>query len=538
MTPVSRPRTPRTLTALLFWALLNGCGGQSLPAEERFDPGKTDAATLAVLIGNGTVSAVEVTRAYLDRIERLNRQGPMLGAVLEVNPQALADAAKLDGILESSGPVGPLHGVPVLIKGNIDVQGLVTAAGSLALAGHRPDADAHLIARLRQAGAVILGTANLSEWANFRDKRSTSGWSSLGGQTRNPHVLDRNPCGSSSGSAVAVAAGLAPLAVGTETNGSIICPAAVNGVVGIKPTVGVVSRSGIIPISHTQDTAGPMATTVRSAAILLAAMAGEDPADPATRKTGPGAAAFLPDPDLHGLEGRRIGVLGAYKGAGNWQEVRAVLQQAVGKLAVLGAALIEPIEYAPTPEARRAGYRILLREFKAGLNGYLATHAVPPDRSTLAGLIAFNRENAARVMPYFGQSIFEEAQASSGLDDPEYAADLALAQEGMRADITRIFAEHDLDALLMLANGPAWKTDQVNGDSSSTFTSTAHLAAIPGFPNVVLPAGNVRGLPIAVSLLGLPWTDATLIQIAAQLEAQLEGPGAPRFVATLETDQP
>jgi amidase len=479
----------------------------------------------------GTVSAVAVTTAFLDRIDAFNTRGPGLRAVLEVNPAALDDAAVLDELLSRSGPVGPLHGLPVLIKGNIDVAELNNSAGSLALADHRPDRDAHLVDAIRKAGAVILGTANLSEWANFRDAVSSSGWSSLGGQVKNPHVLDRNPCGSSSGSAVAVAAGLTPLAVGTETHGSIVCPAAVNGVVGIKPTVGLVSRTGIIPISHTQDTAGPMAGTVTGAALLLQAMIDFDPADSGARKAP--EASLLPDPAITSLDGRRIGILRTYRGAGTRPQVEAIYQEAAERLQVLGAQLVDPIEYTPLPAMFGASYRIMLREFKAGLNGYLHGHDLPDAPNSLADLIAFNQENAERVMPIFGQSIFLEAQAMTGLDDPEYATDVESSQITLRADVEKLFASHSLDALFFPVNGPAWKTDWINGDHSS-FGGTAYLAALTGFPSIVLPAGTVDGLPIAVGFSGLSLSEADLIQMAYALESALPPRPEPAFLTSLE----
>ena len=482
-------------------------------------------------LGAGAVSAVAVTAAFLDRIDAFNTQGPELRAVLEVNPAALDDAAVLDELLTRSEPVGPLHGLPVLIKGNIDVAGLNNSAGSLALADHRPGRDAHLVDAIRKAGAVILGTANLSEWANFRDADSSSGWSSLGGQVKNPHVLDRNPCGSSSGSAVAVAAGLTSLAIGTETHGSIVCPAAINGVVGIKPTVGLVSRTGIIPISHTQDTAGPLARSVSGAALLLQAMIDFDPADSGARAAA--ESPLLPDPAITNLEGRRIGILRTYRGAGTRPRIEAIYQDAVERLQVLGAQLVDPIEYEPVPAMFGASYRIMLREFKAGLNGYLSGHGLTDSRNTLADLIVFNQENPERVMPIFGQSIFLEAEAMTGLDDPEYQMDIELSQTALRADIEDLFANHDLDAVFFPVNGPAWKTDWINGDHSN-FGGTAYLAALTGYPSIVLPAGSVDGLPIAVGFTGLPLSEADLIQMAYALESALPPRPEPAFLPSLE----
>jgi amidase len=394
------------------------------------------------------------------------------------------------------------------------------------------EADAFLVARLREAGAVILGTANLSEWANFRDDVSSSGWSSHGGQTRNPHVLDRNPCGSSSGSAVAVAARMAPLAVGTETNGSIVCPANANGVVGIKPTVGLVSRRGIVPISHTQDTAGPLARTVTDAALLLEALVRLDREDSAGR--GSSQPAYRPDPNQTRLDGTRIGVLRTYSGAGERPQLDAIYEGAIEQLEALGATLIDPIEYGPAPEFRAASYRILLREFKAGLNDYLAGRPLPADRDSLTDLIALNASRSDELMPLFGQSIFLEAEAISGLDDPEYAADLESVQVALRADLRGIFETHRLDALFMPGNSPAWKTDWVNGDHFS-YGGTAYLAAISGYPSIVLPAGEVSHLPVGVGFTGLPDSEARLIQMAYALEQALPPGPEPQFIPSLES---
>ena len=364
-TPTETPTATSTETAT----------AETTPADTTSGDSITDmsAVALAAAIRDGELSAREVTQAHLDRIAALNQQGPELRAVLAVNPAALAEADALDARLAEAGPAGPLHGVPVLIKGNIDINGMVSSAGSLALVdGVMPvNRDAFIVGQLRAAGAVILGTANLSEWANFRDQKSSSGWSSQGGQTRNPHVLDRNPCGSSSGSAAAVAARLAPLAIGTETNGSVVCPASANGVVGIKPTVGLVSRSGIIPISSTQDTAGPMGRSVADAALLLEVIAGFDDQDAASIQAE-NDSTFQPDPEVTRLDGRRIGVLRSYGGAGERPRLDALYQRTVALLPTLGATVVDPIEYEPSQELRGAAYRILLREFKATLNAYLA----------------------------------------------------------------------------------------------------------------------------------------------------------------------
>lgn len=539
-------RAPFLLAPFLLTIVISGCGDRAPAALDvatsTDSPGISDsdavitrmsAQALSAALARGELSARAVTQAFLQRIDALNHQGPALRAVLEINPAVLDEAHALDRQFSESGPIGPLHGVPVLIKGNIDIAGLISSAGSLALAdGVAPaETDAFLVSRLREAGAVILGTANLSEWANFRDQKSSSGWSSLGGQTRNPHVLDRNPCGSSSGSAVAVAAGMAPLAVGTETNGSVVCPASANGVVGIKPTLGLVSRRGIIPISSTQDTAGPMGRTVTDAAMLLEAMVKFDPKDPAALRAD--GAAFRPDPEMTRLDGMRIGVLRTYSGAGERPRLDEIYQQAINQAAGLGAILVDPIEYQPPPESRAAAYRILLREFKATLNDYLAARALPADRNSLADLIAYNESHAEQVMPIFAQSIFVEAEALSGLEDPEYAEDIANVQIRLRAELSALFDSRQLDALLLPGNAPAWKTDWVNGDHF-TYGGTAYLAAISGYPSIVLPAGSVSQLPVAVGLMGRPQTEPSLIQIAYALEQSLPATLEPQFLPSLE----
>jgi len=490
------------------------------------------ATELRQRLASGEVSAVAVTRAFLDRIATLDESGPGLNAVIELNPEAEAIAASLDGFLEVHGPKGPLHGIPVLLKANIDTgDRMATHAGSLALAEHHAPRDAHLVARLRNAGAVILGKANLSEWANFRSSHSSSGWSSVGGQTRNPHVLDRNPCGSSSGSGVAAAARLAPLTVGTETDGSIICPAGINGIVGIKPTVGTVSRSGIIPISQTQDTAGPMARTVADAALLLDAMVGYDPEDAGSRRY-PGDPDLAPEPTQTRLEGLRIGVFRNYYGAGDYPAIDEIFDAAVARIQALGATPVDPVEFKPAGEIFDAEYQVMLYEFKAGLNAYLASHPVPEDRDSLAELIAWNRAQAATVMPHFGQEIFLDAEAKGSLEDEAYRQALADGPERMRELLGQVLEEHDLDALITAANSFAWKTDWVAGDRFMVGSSS--LAAMSGFPSITVPAGDVRGLPVGVAFVGAPFAEPLLIRIGYAFEQAAGARREPEYLPTIE----
>lgn len=519
-------------TARLLLACLICLPAWYAPAQPA-DLTRLSAMALKQRLAAGEISAANVTRAFLARIAVVDEAGPTLNAMVETNPDALAIAAALDERFAENGPVGPLHGLPVVLKANIDTgDGMATHSGSLALAEHRAPEDAHLVARLREAGAVILGKANLSEWANFRDDNSVSGWSSVGGQTRNPHVLDRNPCGSSSGSAVVVAARLAPLAVGTETDGSVICPSTTNGIVGIKPTVGTVSRHGIIPISSTQDTAGPMARSVADAALLLGVMVDHDPKDAGARLHPDAGQSLLPERGVFDLEGLRIGVNRAYYGAGRFPAVEAVYEQAQATLRDLGVTLVDDIEPALPDALFEAELEVMLYEFKAGLNAYLASHPVPEDRNTLAKLIVWNQDHAERVMPIFGQSLFLQAAAKGGLDEPAYRQALADGPQRMAELLQTLLADHELDALLTPAGSFAWKTDWVAGDRFMVGSSS--LAAMSGFPSVTVPAGDVSGLPVGVAFVGEPLSERRLLRIAAAFEQAAAARLEPAFVPSLE----
>ncbi|HUF73280.1 MAG TPA: amidase [Gammaproteobacteria bacterium] len=497
---------------LAVWLLAAACAPREaeVPIEER------TIAELQALMADGRLTARALAEHYLDRIERLDRQGPALGSIIEQNDDALAIADALDRERREQGARGPLHGIPVVLKANIDTaDGMSTTAGSLALEGHRPAEDAHLVSRLRAAGALILAKTNLSEWAYFRSSRATSGWSSVGGQTRNPYDPVRNPCGSSSGSAVAVSANLAVVAVGTETSGSIVCPAGVNGIVGIKPTLGLVSRSGIIPIAHSQDTAGPMARTVEDAAILLTAMAGPDPDDPITADAPP-VADYAADLGRATLAGKRIGVWRTYLGSEEEVEVRAILDSGIEAMRQRGALIVDPagIDAARLREATLASYVVMNYEFKADLELYLDRSEAPIE--TLADVIAFNTANADRVMPYFGQDLMEAAQARGPLSDPEYLDALELSKRVSRVLLRTAIDEHGLDAIVAPTNGPAWITDLENGDDFNL--SSASLAATAGFPSITVPGGFVDGLPIGLSFIGDEWEDKALIEIAHAFE--------------------
>ena len=482
---------------------------------DQIDYREYDIDTLQSLMQQGELSSRQLTQYYLDRIDAIDRQGPKLNSIIEVNPQALEIAAALDAERQATGSRGPMHGIPVVLKANIDTGDLMqTTAGSLAMKGHRPAADAFMVARLRAAGAVILGKANLSEWANFRSTQSSSGWSSIGGQTRNPYDLLRNPCGSSSGSAVSVAASLTSVAVGTETNGSIVCPASVNGIVGIKPTLGLVSRSGIIPIAHSQDTAGPMARTVKDAAILLTAMIGADAADPLADRYPDLSPDFAANLSTEALNGARIGVFRGHSGAGADARVDQIVADTIATLESLGAEIVDPVEI--DTEGMSDAQRVVLHyEFKAGLNKYLQNSGAPV--KSMAAIIEFNEAHAERVMPFFGQERMLAAQSKGPLSDVEYLAALAASKRIAQTGINNALDEHKLDALIAPTRGPAWMTDNVSGDHTSGISSSS-LAAISGYASITLPAGDVLGLPIGISFIGAEFDDAKLIQFAFALE--------------------
>ena len=466
------------------------------------------------------------TRAALGRIAQLN---PRLNAVIAVDPTALDQARALD----RSGAAGPLAGMPILIKDNIETAGpLPTTAGSLALIGNVTGRDAPLVARLRAAGAVIVGKANLSEWANIRSSDSISGWSAVGGQVRNAHALDRNPCGSSSGSAVAVAAGMVPAAIGTETDGSIICPAAVNGVVGFKPTLGFVSRTHVVPISHSQDTPGPMTRTVRDAALVMNAMAGSDPADSATTEADARRTDFTARLSPDALRGVRIGVLRFSAGFGT----NAVFDEALAALRAQGAELVDITEFPAQQrqDVSRNEFTVLLTELKHDMNAYLAT--LPPSvrTRTLADLIAFNREHADAEMALFGQDLFEQAEATQGLtEDYRRARETSLRMAGAEG-IDRLLRQHQVVALVAPSRPAAWIIDSVHGDVSPGGGIAGTLAAVAGYPHLTVPMGQVRGLPLGLSFIGPKWSDALILSLGYAYEQASQKRIEPRFLDSIE----
>ncbi|HVP89992.1 MAG TPA: amidase [Terriglobales bacterium] len=490
-------------------------------------------AELQEMMASGAATSEGLVSLYLKRIDEIDRGGPGLNSVIQTNPDALAIARGLDRERREKGPRGPLHGVPVVIKDNIDTaDGMETTAGSLALLGSKPARDAFVAGRLRAAGAVIIAKTNLSEWANFRSSRSTSGWSGRGGQTRNPYALDRNPSGSSSGTAAAVSANLAAAGVGTETDGSIVSPSSCCGLVGIKPTVGLVSRSGIVPIAHSQDTAGPMARTVADAATLLGAMTGVDPADAATaasRDRGLSDYREFLKPD--GLRLARIGVLRA-KAFGFGPKLDPILAGVVEALKRAGAEVVDPVELPNLGQTDGPEFEVLLYEFKADLAAYLASRSGAAIRS-LDELIAFDLKNADREMPFFGQETVEAAAKKGPLTDKAYRDARAKDRELMgRKGIDAALDKHKLDALVVLTNGPAHLTDLVNGDSFSGSSSSP--AAVAGYPSITLPAGAVYGLPVGISFIGRAWSEPILIRLAYGLERALQARRPPRLLPTAE----
>ncbi len=482
----------------------------------------------------GRWTSRRLTELYLQRIADMDAQGPELRAMLETNPDALEIADRLDAERKAGRVRGPLHGVPVVVKDNIDTADrMTTTAGSLALEGSVAPKDSGVAARLRAAGAILLGKANLSEWANFRSSWSSSGWSGRGGQCRNPYVLDRSPCGSSSGTGAGIAASYAAVGVGTETDGSVTCPSAACSLAGLKPTVGLVSRAGIIPISHSQDTAGPMARSVSDLAVLLSVMAGVDPRDTATAAARGHVAddytTFL-DPD--GLKGARIGVI-RKRFFGYSPEADAVIEDALAALKDAGTVLVDPVELPHAGEYGRSEYTVLLYEFKADLNRYLAGHPHAPIR-TLADAIDFNEKHADREMPWFGQDIFVAAEEKGPLTEKEYLDARAESQRLAGPEgIAAVMDQHRLDALVVPTNEPPSVIDLVNGDHS--LGGSAGPAAVAGYPHLTVPAGYARGIPVGLSFFGRPWSEATLLRLGAGFEHVFAARKTPRYLASAET---
>lgn len=503
------------------------------PVTRPFELDEVTVSELADGMKSGKYSSHALVRKYIARIEALDRQGPALRSVMELNPDALLIAAALDQERKEKGPRGPLHGVPVLIKDNMDTADrMATTAGSLALIGSRPSADSFLVQQLRRSGAVILGKTNLSEWANMRSTHSTSGWSGRGGLTRNPYALDRNTSGSSSGSAVAVTANLCAVAVGTETDGSIVSPSSLNGIVGIKPTVGLISRTGVIPISHSQDTPGPMARTVRDAAILLGALVGADEEDQAsTEIRGRFPTDYTQNLDPQGLRGARIGVVRKYFGF--HPGVDSVINAALDALKQQGAILVDPANIETIGKYDDTELTVLLYELKAGLNAYLARLGPDTPVHTLKEIIEYNERNAKTEMRYFGQELFLKAEEKGPLTSKEYLDALESNHRLARSEgIDAVMDKFKLDALVAPTDGPAWLTDLVDGDHFLGGSPSA--AAVAGYPSVAVPAGFVFGLPVGISFFGRAWSEPTLIKLAFAFEQATKHRRAPRFLPSAD----
>jgi amidase len=504
----------------------------SLPEVPAFELEEITIAELQEGMKSGKYTARGIAEKYLARIEALDKHGPAVNSVIEVNPDALAIAEASDRERKEKGARGPLHGIPVLIKDNIDTADkMMTTAGSLALVGSKPPKDSTVAQKLREAGAIIIGKTNLSEWANIRSRHSTSGWSGRGGQTKNPYALDRNPCGSSSGSGAAASANFCAAAIGTETDGSIVCPSSANGLVGIKPTVGLVSRSGIIPISHSQDGAGPMCRTVRDAAIVLGALTGVDAEDSATSESaGKSYTDYTPFLKADGLRGARIGVV--RKAFGFMDAVDKVMEASLDAMKKEGAIVIDPVEIETAGKWSDTESTVFMYELKADLNAYLARPGFNPPVKTLKDIIEFNERNRDKEMPYFGQDFFLKAEAKGPLSSKEYIEALEKNHQLARKEgIDATMEKHNLDALVGPTGGPAWLTDWVDGDHFGGGSSGA--AAVAGYPNVTIPAGFVFGMPVGISFFGRAWSEPVLIRLAYAFEQATKVRKPPKFLPSV-----
>lgn len=514
---------------VLLLAMVMTMGGA---AAAQYDVSEKDIVTLQADLAAGRVTSEQLVRAYLERIDNLDRSGPRLQSVIAINPQALADARALDQERRRKGSRGPLHGIPILVKDNIETADPIpTTAGSLALAENLTHRDAPAVARLRAAGVIILGKTNLSEWANIRSSHSISGWSAIGGLTKNPYVLDRSACGSSSGSGSAIAASLAAAALGSETDGSLVCPGSLNGIVALKPTVGLVSRTHIIPISHSQDTAGPMTRTVADAAQLLSVMAGSDKDDPATTESDARKADYPATLGIASLKGKRLGVIMPEPGAVP-SETDAVFAKAVDALKSAGADIVEIRNVAPPPpDIGTTELTVLEYELKHDLNAYLAS--LPPGRNvkTLADLIAFNAANR-REMVLFGQDIFEKAQSLGDLSDPAYIKVRDELRKFSRDMLDKLFGENHLDALIRSTDEPSFRIDVIKGDNDSS--NASFLPATAGYPHLTVPMGFVHGLPVGLSFVGPAWSEATLLGLGHAFEQVAHARQPPQYLPSLE----
>ena len=522
------PKTPQTVVTTV--ATTATVTTTESTATDVFELDEATIADLQLRMTNGKDTARSLAQKYLKRIDEIDRNGPTLKSVIELNPDALSIAEALDEERKNRGSRGALHGIPVLIKGNIaTADRMTTTAGSFALEGCISPQDAFIVKQLRAAGAVIIGKTNLSEWANMRSTHSSSGWSAIGGQTKNPYALDRNPSGSSSGSGSAIAANLAAVAVGTETDGSIVSPANNNGLVGIKPTLGLVSRTGIIPIAHSQDTAGPMARTVTDAAILLGVLAGNDDADPITAEsTSMGKREYTASLDRNGLRGARLGVV-RDKFMGYSADVDLVMEAAIADLKRLGAIIVDPANIPTLGKFDESEMTVLLYELKSDLPKYFQWLGDKSPMHSLADVIAFNKRNASREMPFFKQELFEMAEAKGPLTDQQYLDALAMNRRLAGPEgIDAVMDQYQLDALVAPTNCEAWLTDHVNGDAVSGGSSSP--AAVAGYPAITVPAGQVNGLPVGISFFGRAWSEPRLIKYAFAFEQGTKHRKPPMFL--------
>jgi amidase len=505
------------------------------PRAPEVKPFELDEITISELqdgMQSGKFTARSLVEKYSARIQEIDKQGPALNAVIQLNPDAESIADSLDQERKAKGPRGPLHGIPILIKDNIDTADrMMTTAGSLALVGSKPPKDSFVAQKLRAAGAVILGKTNLSEWANIRSSHSSSGWSGRGGLTKNPYALDRNPCGSSSGTGAGISANLAAIGIGTETDGSIVCPSSSNGLAGIKPTVGLVSRSGIIPISHSQDSAGPMCRTLRDAAILLGALTGVDPEDPATAASADKSQTdYAQYCDPNGLRGARIGVARKYFGFND--AVDALMEHSIDIIKKQGATIVDPADLETLGKFDDSELQVFMYELKADLNAYLARLGPSAPVHTLKDIIEFNEHNRQKEMPYFGQDLFLKSEAKGPLTEKAYVDALAKNHQLARTEgIDAVMDKNHLDALVAPTGGPAWLTDLINGDHAAGGSSNA--AAVAGYPNINVTAGFLYGLPVGISFFGRAWSEPTLIKLAYSFEQATKARQAPRFLATV-----
>lgn len=529
-----RPRLSIGVTALVVSIACTSSVHESAPPPPPFELDELSVAQLQDAMTAGRYTSRRLVELYLQRITQIDTAGPHLRSVIETNPDALTIADGLDAERKAKGPRGPLHGIPVLIKDNIDTgDKMLTTAGSLALVGTPAPRDAFVVERLRAAGVVVLGKTNLSEWANIRSAKSTSGWSGRGGLVKNPYVLDRNACGSSSGTGAAIGASLATVGVGTETDGSVVCPSSVNSLVGIKPTIGLVSRSGIIPISHSQDTAGPMARTVADAAALLNAMAGADARDTATASAPAAREDYTAALKTTALQGARIGVARAQY-FGYSVQADSLVDAAIARMKALGATIVDPADIPTADKLDACEIEVLLYELKTDLNAYLATRTGAA-AGTLKDLIAFNERERAREMPYFGQELFIRAEAKGPLTTPDYLAAAAQCRRLARDEgIDAVIAKYQLDAIIAPTVGPAWPTDLVNGDHILGASSTP--PAVAGYPSITVPVGFAGELPVGMLFMGRAWSESRLIGLAFAYEQATKHRKPPKFIPTIALD--